>query len=139
MDWYFREQSDDLVVPTDQETSEVPCTDEISPSSDDWYQVDNNKSQNPGSPEKFCRRSPLTNAGEFDFDTQQIYDQVNNVPALYNGEGSRNSSACGGSSLLNHSAGTSEASFHDQPDFRLQNNMEQMDEIFLYKHNFWGS
>ncbi|XP_039129846.1 uncharacterized protein LOC120265968 [Dioscorea cayenensis subsp. rotundata] len=42
-----------------------------------------------------------------------------------------NSSACGGSSLLNHSAGTSEASFQDQPDFRLQNNMEQMDEIFL--------
>ncbi|KAM0954005.1 putative LNK family protein [Dioscorea sansibarensis] len=131
MDWYFREQSGDFVVPNDQETSEVPCTDEISPSSDDWYQVDNNKSGSRGSPEKFCGRSPMTNVGEFDFDPQNIYDQVNNVPAVYNGKGSSNSSACRESSLLNHSAGTSEASYQGQPDFQLQSNMEQMDEIFL--------
>ena len=139
MDWYFKEQSGDLVVPNDQETSEVPCTDEISPSSDDWYQVDNNKSGSRASPEKFCGRSPLTNVGEFDFDPQNIYDQVINVPEVYNGKGSSNSSACRESSLLNHSAGTSEASYQGQPDFQLQSNMEQMDEIFLYKHNFWGS
>ncbi|KAJ0978972.1 hypothetical protein J5N97_014446 [Dioscorea zingiberensis] len=131
MDWYFREQSDDLVVPNDQESSEVPCTDEISPSSDDWYQVETNKSGTSGSPQKFCGRPPLTTVGEFGFDRQNLYDQVTEVPPVYHGEGSSNSSACRESSLINRSAGTSEASFQEPPDFQLQNNMEQMDEIFL--------
>ena len=129
MDWYFSNGMEDFVVPNDQELPDrLPSPESWSKwgltipgnfeSSNKCFVVDANLTH-----DKLKFNGKLCNDAEFE-SSAEVKD-----PSSF-------SSRCGG--LSEESLDQAPLSQH-QPDYELDDfaRFEQMDDIFLYKHNFW--
>ncbi|XP_020087084.1 uncharacterized protein LOC109709319 [Ananas comosus] len=128
MDWYFLEESDDFLVPSDQEPfGDVPAF------SDDWrsWAVAPPKVSQP------CGDDALLQHG------RGLYADEMKQSAFKEGErGFGDSTARGESTPLDCCPRSSEESFECQTKCEMPDNLEEMDNIFLCKHNFrdpWNS
>lgn len=122
MDWYFLEECDDFLVPSDQEPfGDVPAF------SDDWrsWAVAPPKISEP------CGDDALPQHG------RGLYaDEVKESASKEGERGFGDSTARGGSTPLDCCPRSSEESFECQTECEMPDDMEEMDNIFLCKHNF---
>ncbi|KAH7667292.1 hypothetical protein IHE45_12G049200 [Dioscorea alata] len=106
MDWYFTRETDDYVVPDDQETEDI-------------------------STEKLSEKSSNETAPEFYYDEQTLSDKISDKISGHRCKKSSNSSAHKQTSSINCRGGMSETSIQSISDFRLPNNIGQIDDTFL--------
>lgn len=129
MEWYFESGVDDLVVPRDQEFSDrLPSSPGIMSK---WGTY---------APESFVLPNKYfsmdTNSIEEDFNFNVFCNEVDIEASVQNKGHSSGSSICAGSSeeSLQRTALSSNRSDYQLDHFA---GIEQLDDIFLYKRNFW--
>ncbi|KAJ6797526.1 hypothetical protein M6B38_217675 [Iris pallida] len=122
MEWYLREESDGLVVPGHGETSEATNTEDVLMTQDDWFHWGTTESKVVISPNKYHQNS---DSG------RPMYFQASKEDPTCGGEGSSGSGAPGVPSLRGCSARPSESPSPGQLDFKMEHDMERMDDIFI--------
>jgi hypothetical protein len=129
MDWYFGSGIDELVVPKYQELSDRL------PSPDSWSKWGISESESFRSSNKRFFMDANLAQQQLNHNGKRTHNEVE-YDAFHDKEHSCGSSIC---------EGFSEESFHqravsrDRPDCQLNDlaGFEQMNDIFLYKRNFW--
>ncbi|KAF8398215.1 hypothetical protein HHK36_017141 [Tetracentron sinense] len=134
MEWYFGNESDDLVVPKYQDPSERFL------SADYWLQWGITTPESFSSADTYCVWGTNLTVDELNFDGQSLHDEVDKENSALEGELSSDSNRCGGFSSVGQGAERNpEASSHrttrldDRPDYQLDGlaEMDQTDDIFL--------
>lgn len=130
MDWYFGSGTDDLVVPRDQGLSDRL------PSPDSWSTWGIGAPESFPSPNKFIVFDPKFTREVSSFNGVSLCDQMEMEDSTHDKYQSSSSSVCGG--LSDESCRRTILS-SNRPDYQLEDvaGLEQMDDIFLYKRNFW--
>ncbi|PKU65012.1 hypothetical protein MA16_Dca004627 [Dendrobium catenatum] len=132
MEWRHVE-SNDFMVPTGQDGFEV-----IPPLTEGWFQWRVRGFEDDGLPGNYSCTSEKEILANFNADTRVPPLKESKVPRDYLGEGSSCSSPREGF-LLDCRMRTSDELFNDLPDFEIQTSMQNMDDIFLYKHKLLES
>lgn len=133
MEWHHVHGSNDFMVPSELDRLEVipPSTEE------DWFQWEVSRLENDRL-RKYIAKSEKDNLTNLNSDARVPPLNESKVPQVSLGEGSSSLSPCEDGLLLDCSMRTSDDLFNDLPDFEIQTSMQNMDDIFLYKHNFWS-
>ena len=128
MDWYYGCESSDLLVSKDQENLL-----ERHPSPENWSEWGINAPEGFNSPQEYLIMDTDETEVEFNFIDESFKNEIEFDPCLYDKDQSSSSSACGG--LPEQSFQQTELSCDHQ--LQDQSTLEQKDDIFLYKRNFW--
>lgn len=114
MDWYFRRDGEDLIVPNDEETSDLLHADDRSPYPNGWLQWEVGRTENSLPPNKFLSRSLKPPGTGLNSNWQSLHENFDLEYSIPDGEGSSNQGADGDFYLVESSPRTLEASFHDE-------------------------
>lgn len=130
MDWYYGSGINDILVPKDEDV-----WDRL-PSPDSWSKWGISAPGCVNSPERFSVMGTNPREVEFNFNDESFNNEIELESSLHEKDQSSSSSVCGG--LLEQSFQQTALSC-DQPNYQLQDlsRFEHMDDIFLYKRNFW--
>ncbi|CAA7398334.1 unnamed protein product [Spirodela intermedia] len=137
MDWCFRREVDDLIVPTGSQSSDRLYAEDGSPSSNSWFQWEFGRGENLVRPEKFFSKTMKKDDTASSFDGRSLYEQFKPESCLRDAKDSDDQEAYGDLLFADSCTRTSDPSFQksehlgDLPDHPLQNSLERMD--------FWDS
>lgn len=131
MDWYFGSGTDDLVVPKDRGLSDRL------PSPDSWSTWGICAPESFPSPNKCTDFDHKFTREDSRFNGIGFCDQVEMEDSSHDKYQSSSSSVSGGLSDESHQRTIFSC---NRPDYQLDDlaGLDQMDDIFLYKRNFWN-
>lgn len=124
MEWHLRGNSDDFIVPDCLNMYEDTHIEDVAPSRDAWSQRRVSQTKDMGLLNEYYVMSDFPSVEEMDF-SQLPCGQLSRIPHEYQG-----ASICGQPSLTDCSASDSKPSVSSQFDLDMENEMEDMDDIF---------
>lgn len=132
MDWYYGRGINDFLLPEDEDLLDG------APSAYGWSKWEISQPDDLNSTETFFMVDTDATDVDFNFidDYESFSEKIEIESSLRDKDQSSSSSVCGG---LPEQSFQQTALSCDEPNYQLQDlsSFEQIDDIFLYKRNFW--